>query len=217
MKAQKTGLIIFLIGAVYIIGMGSVATWWVHNTYSILSPAKISETVWASGSALFILWSLSIPVGSILAAIGIILYAQIKGSRMWLFIIGAIIVSLWLYFWKMLNIQLYPPMFGVLGGLITVFFLAILWYWAKKRPMLEGPAKTASDFQLISYVFFLHAAWGVCGLLDVPYFLFRPDEMLPSFPLPNALSMGALVIISLALGWLFAFLSQYKTRQATLK
>lgn len=86
-----------------------------------------------------------------------------------------------------------------------------------KRAMLEGPAKTAADFQLISYVFFLHAAWGVCGLLDVPYFQFRPDKMLQFMPLPNAYSMGALVIIGLALGWLFAFLSQYKTRQAMLK
>jgi len=213
----KTGLIIFLIGAVYMIGMGSVATWWVHNAYGDLSPARISETIWASGSALFILWSLSIPVGSILTAIGIILYAQIKGARMWLFIIGAILVSLWLYSWKKFNIQLNPPMFGVLGGLITVFFLVILWYWAKNRPMLEGPAKTASDFQLISYVFFLHAAWGVCGLLDVPYFLFRPDKTLPSFPLPNAHSMGGLVIIGLALGWLFAFLSQIKQDKWTSK
>ena len=83
--------------------------------------------------------------------------------------------------------------------------------------MLEGPAKTAADFQLISYVFFVIASWGVCGLLDVPYFLFRPDKMLQFMPLSNAHSMGALVIIGLALGWLFAFLSQYKTRQAMLK
>ena len=217
MKAQKAGLIIFLIGAAYMIGMGSIATWWVHTTYSNLSPAQISETVWASGSTLFILWSLSVPLGSILALIGMVLYSQIKGSRMWSFVIGAILVSLWFYFWKTFNLQLYPPMFGVLGGLIPVFFLAILWYWAKKRDMLEGSAKTAADFQLISYVFFVIASWGVCGLLDVPYFLFRPDKMLPSFPMPNAHSMGALVIISLALGWLFAFLSQYKTRQAMVK
>ena len=108
-------------------------------------------------------------------------------------------------------------MFGVLGGLIPVFFLAILWLWAKKRPMLEGPAKVAADFELISYVFFVGAAWGICGILDVPYFLFRLDKMEQFFPLQNAHSMGGLVIISLALGWLFAFLSQYKTRQAMLK
>ena len=84
-------------------------------------------------------------------------------------------------------------------------------------PKLEGLAKTAADFQLISYVFFIHAAWGICGLLDVPYFLFRPDKMLTIYPILNAHSMGALVIIGLSLGWLFAFLGQYKTRQAMLK
>ena len=128
MKAKRTGFTIFFIGAAYMIGMGSVATWWVHTAYSNLSPAQISETIWTSGSTLFILWSLSIPVGSILVAIGMVLNAGTKGSRMWTFIIGAILVSLWLYFWKMFNVQLYPPMFGLLGGLIIVFFLAILWY-----------------------------------------------------------------------------------------
>ena len=157
MKAKRTGLTIFLIGAMYVI-MGSVSGWWVHITYSNLPPAQINDTVWASGSRIFVLWSLSIPIGSILATLGIALYAQIKGPRMWTYITGAILVVLWLYFWKTFNVQLYPPMFGVLGGLITVFFLAILWYWAKKRAMLEGPEKTAADFQLISYVFFLHAA-----------------------------------------------------------
>ena len=216
MKAKKTGFIIFLIGAAYMI-MGSAAGWWVHTTYFNSSPAQVSETVWASGSPLFILWSLSIPIGSVLAAIGMVLYAQIRRSRMWSFLIGAILVSLWLYLWKTFNVQLYPPMFGVLGVLITLFFLAILWYWVKKRVMLEGPAKTAADFQLISYVFFVQAAWGICGLLDVPYFLFRPDMTLQFYPLENAHSMGALVIIGLTLGWLFAFLSQYKARQAMLK
>ena len=87
MKAKKTGFIIFLIAAAYMIGMGSVAGWWVHTTYSSMSLAQVDETVWASGSSLFILWSLSVPVGSLLAAIGVILYAQIKGARMWLFVI----------------------------------------------------------------------------------------------------------------------------------
>lgn len=199
------------------IGMGSIAGWWVHSTYIDMSPDQISETIWASGSAIFILWSLSVPVGSLLAAIGAILYAQIKGLRMWLFIIGAILVSLWLYFWKTLNIELYPPLFGVLGGLIPILFLAILWYWAKNRTMLEGSARTAADFLLISYVFFVAAAWGICGVLDVPYFLFRPDKIEQFFPIQNAHSMGGLVIISIALGWIFAFLSQYKARQALIK
>jgi hypothetical protein len=42
-------------------------------------------------------------------------------------------------------------------------FLGLLWYWAKKCTILEGGAKTATNFQLVGYVFFLIAMWYLCG------------------------------------------------------
>lgn len=47
MKTKKTGLIIFLIAAVYMIGMAFVAGWgWVEPALRNLSPAQYSETIW---------------------------------------------------------------------------------------------------------------------------------------------------------------------------
>jgi hypothetical protein len=93
----------------------------------------------------------------------------------------------------------------VAGGLILAFFLAILWFWAKRRATLEGPAKTAADLELTGYVFLLIAMWYLCGDLSRPY-----QKALSSLPLQSPVS----TIVYLVLGWLFLLLSQYKTAQA---
>ena len=92
----------------------------------------------------------------------------------------------------------YPPLFGVSGGLVLVFFLAILWFWGKKRTTLE---KTVADFQLVSYVFFLLATWYLCGTFSV---LFK--KSLVRSPVD--------IMIFLVLGWLFLLLSHYKIAQS---
>ena len=153
MKAKIIGLIIFWLFTVYMVGMGFIASWWVVPTYRNLSPAQISETIWAGDSLFFLIWSLSVPVGSVLAGVGLLIYARSKGSRIWLFGIG---VTLLLVLTGFLPIpRYYPPVFGIGGGLILALFLITLWFWAKKRPLLEGSAKTAADFQLVSYIFSL--------------------------------------------------------------
>jgi len=92
--------------------------------------------------------------------------------------------------------------------LVLAFFLGILWFWAKKRTILEGPAKTAADFQLTSYVFFLITAWFLCKALGTPYM-----KALEGEPLESPVS----IIVYLVLGWLFLFLSHWKSAQAIRK
>ncbi len=71
----------------------------------------------------------------------------------------------------------YPALFGIAGGLILVLFFAAVWFWARKRSMLLGRAKTAADFQLVSYVFFLLTALLMCSLLENPFSgLFFPES-----------------------------------------
>ena len=96
----------------------------------------------------------------------------------------------------------------ILRTRILVFFLAILWFWAKKWATLEGPVRTASDFQLVGYVFFLIAMWYLCGALARPY-----QAALAGQPLRSPLS----IIVYLVLGWLFLFLSHYKSAQMIQK
>ena len=47
MKTRRVGLIIFWIGAAYIIGMGFVASFWVRAAYRYLSLEQIREPIWA--------------------------------------------------------------------------------------------------------------------------------------------------------------------------
>jgi len=68
-----------------------------------------------------------------------------------------------------------------------------------------GPARTAADFQLTSYVFFLITAWYLCKALGTPFMKVFEGEP-PESPVS--------IIVYLVLGWLFLFLSHYKSAQA---
>ncbi len=206
MKAQKAGLIIFLIGAAYMVVMGFVAGWLITPALRNLSLAQYSETIWSWDGALFWIWALSIPLGSILVVVGILLYVRAKSSLIWLFGIGVFLILGIAQ--RLLPSTHFPPAFGIGGGLILGFFLAILWFWAKKYKTLEGPAKTAAYFQLVGYAFFLIAMWFLCQTLGLPFLKVFEDE-----PLSSPIS----IIVYLVLGWLFLFLSHYKSAQAIQK
>ena len=80
MKAQKTGLIIFWIGAVYMVVMGFVASWWIQPALRNLSLAQYSETIWSWDGALSWIWAFSVPLGAILVGVGMLLYVRAKSS-----------------------------------------------------------------------------------------------------------------------------------------
>ncbi len=206
MNAKKSGLIIFLIAALYMIIMGWLASWSVTATLRDLTLSEVGQTIWAFDGVLFWIWALSVPLGAILAGVGILLYVEEKKSRVLLFGMGIFLTTLVIQFLP--NQNHYPLIFGVGGGLILASFLAILWFWAKKRTILEGPAKTAADFQLVSYVFFLTAMWYLCGRLGGLFFKAFEGESTSS-PLS--------IILFLVLGWLFLLLSHYKEAQAIQK
>ena len=204
-ETKRVGLIIFWIGAAYMIGMGFIASWLVGPALRNLSLDQVNKTIWAMNSPLFWAWAFSVPLGSILAGIGILLHARSKGSHIWLFGIGVFAV---LVVANSLRFAHFPPLFGIGGGLILAFFLAMLWLWARKHATLEGAAKTAANFQLVGYVFLLIAMWFLCGILSIP-FMKSLSDLPPSSPVA--------IMVYLVLGWLFLFLSHWKSAQATGK
>jgi hypothetical protein len=96
--------------------------------------------------------------------------------------------------------------FGIGGGLITVFFLGALWYWTKKYTTIRDQEKTAAELQLAGYVFLIIAMWYLCGDLSRPF-----QRALADLPLGSPVS----TIVYLTLGWLFLLLSHYKSAQLT--
>lgn len=156
--------------------------------------------------ALSFFWSVSAPLGAVLVAIGASLYAQIEPRRLWLLVAGSVIVfALPVVFAPGEPI---PALFGLDGGLIMVFFLGLCWNWARSRSTLSASEKSASDLQMVGYIFFLMAAWWLCGLLGAPIFTLRPALMEKFGTQSGAASMGSLISILLALGWAFIFFGQ---------
>ncbi len=213
MKTNRTGLIVFWIFVLYMVGMGFVASWWVVPTYRNLAPAQISETIWVGNILVRLLWGFSTPVGAVLACVGLLIYTRVKGTRIWLFGVGVPLLLVVIGFLPILGY--YPPVFGIGGGLIMTLFLITLWFWTKRRPLLEGSARTAADFQLVGYVFFLVAMWYICGLLGPPAYLLNTDKVQQFGSLQGAQAEAVKILIYFILGWLFTFLSQYKARQVT--
>ena len=180
--------------------VGWVVSWINTPQFRDLSLDELKETMWSLDKPSFWIWAFSVPIGSILAAVGILLHASRNGSRAGLMGIVLFLVSALAFFAP--RIGHVPPLLGMGGGLILASFLAILWLWGKRRASLSGAAALGADFQLIAYVFFLTAVWFLCGRLGQSY-LTSMSELGQSSPID--------ILIYLALGWIFLFLSHFKS------
>ncbi len=198
MKKQKIGIAIFIIGVLLMIIMSGIASWSVSPTFRNLSMEEVNKTIWAVPGFLFFLWAFSVPVGAILASIGMLIYGGVKSSRIWLIGIAIFLVSFLIIFLSKENH--YPFLFGIGGCLILLFFFGIFWLWGKKRFTLKGSEKIVADFQLIGYVFLLIAMWFSCGALGRPHMKALADDT--SSPID--------IMIFFVLASLFLFLSHYK-------
>ena len=83
-------------------------------------------------------------------------------------------------------------------------YIGIVWLWAKERMALKGSSTIALDFRLVGYIFMLMAAWYLCGK-GADGFV-KGLEGLPTMSMMN-------ILILLALGWVFLFLSHYTSRR----
>jgi hypothetical protein len=140
----------------------------------------------------------SVPVGAVIAGVGLLLFVNAKASHVWAFGAGMLVA---LYVIGLLrDAPHFPPVYGVVGGLILGSFLLILWLWAKKRPHLEGRAGTAADLQMAGYVFLIMAMWQACGMAGQRFY-----QALSSLDPMSPISL----ILYLGLGWLLLLLSHY--------
>lgn len=164
---------------------------------------EFNQTMWTTNGLWFFLWVFGVPLGALVAGIGILLYSDAKGSTVGKFGIGvalAIIIGMGAGH----SLGHFPPLFGIGGALILLSFFGILWLWAKERMALDDTFKTAADLKLVGYVFLLIATWFVCGIAAIPFL--KALEGLPA-------SSPIHVMIFMALGWIFLFLGHYKSRK----
>jgi hypothetical protein len=203
MTKQKAGLVIFWIGVISAIGWGAIGWLFVITAYRNLTMDELSQTMWAYMGFGNYLWGFGIPLGAVVAGIGALLYSGAKGSTVWKYGIG-ILLALIIAAGVLPTLGHFPPLFGIGGTLILLFFIGILWLWAKERMALKGSSTTAADLKLVGYVFMLIAAFFTCGAAGLPFWKAMEGQA-PISPIH--------LIVLLVLGWLFLFLGHYKSRK----
>ena len=202
MTKQKVGLVLFWISVIWMVTWVTIANIFWSPLMRSLTTEEINQTIWAFGGPLQLIYGVSVPLGAIIAGVGILLYTRAKGSSVWKVGIGLFIAFFISFVTLVFNIY-FPPLFGIGGSLILLSFIGILWLWAKERMALKGSSTIAADFRLVGYVFMLIAAWYLCGK-GADGFV-KGLEGLPTMSMMN-------ILILLAMGWVFLFLSHYKSR-----
>ena len=202
MTKKKFGLVVFWISVIWMIVWVAIAYIFWRPLLHSLTTEEIYQTVWTFTGPLQLIYGVSILLGAIVAAVGILLYTHAKASTVWKVGIGSFITLFLSFVSLVLNIYS-PSLFGIGGSLILLSFVGILWLWAKERMVLKGSSTIAADFRLVGYVFMLMAAWYLCGK-GADGFV-KGLEGLPTMSMMN-------ILILLALGWVFLFLSHYKSR-----
>jgi len=159
MTKQKVGLVLFWISVIWAIGWGVVGSIFGSSFGHSYTMEELNQTIWALTGPLFMVWGIfGVALGAIIAGIGLLLYSGAKASTVWKFGIG-VFLALIIAMLVLPSLGHYPALFGVGGTLILLFFMGILWLWAKERMALKGSSTTATDFKLVGYVFMFMAAW----------------------------------------------------------
>jgi len=204
--SQKIGWAIFAIGAVYMFGLGWLYSW-------KMVPAANQFGSDAYNSLPGFIWALSVPLGSFVVVLGAALIAKVERRVFWLLILLLVLFTAW----RIVGTtgHMIPALFGIGGGLITSFFIGSVWHWAKIRPMLTGAAKTGSDLCMVGFIFFVVAAWDLCGLFGIANFVLRP-ELADKFsvPISSTINSATGVNILMALGWAFTYFGQLVSHRA---
>lgn len=202
--SQKIRLGVYSIAVVYMLGIGFLYSWWVVPAY------KAGDTDVISGAVGF-LWSYAVVISTLGLMIGAALTARARGRSILFLAGGWFTVALWQI---LAPPNFTPPMFGIGGGLIVLFFLGVTWNWTRLRPTLSQPEQIALDLQLFGHVLWVIAAWHICGLLGPPGFALSPDLIQPDMLSADNVPSGSTIMSELALGWAFAFAAQHMRLRA---
>jgi hypothetical protein len=186
---------------------GWLISWWLVPDYRELGESFFSGNTFYTNNTFFVFWALSVPLGSIITALGLALYSKLDKLRIIIFIAGSILFLIWLAIWS--QSYLYPIMYGVAGGIILFSFIISIWSLAKVRMNAEGIYKNILDIRAIAYIFLVITAWGMCGLLGIPAFGLTPENIIEQNTKGLLLTMSAKVLVTFTLAWICLFVSQY--------
>ena len=199
MKKQKIGLTLFWVGLLIAIAFAGIIGRSLYHNLRTLTSEELSATIWADGGPMFILWALSVTLGSIVAGVGAFVYVKTKPIFPWLTSIGVFgaVVAMVMVWSRVYD----STLFGIGGIIILVSFFAIVWVWMKKYARLDIQEKIAGSYKLIGYIFWINASWFLCGETAKLHLKAFEGSSVPS-PIE--------IMVFLVLGWLFVLIGDYK-------
>ena len=200
---QKAGIAIFLFGVIWSLVWGLIISISCTTAVNTMTLEQLNESVWSPSGPLMMLWGIGgVPLGTVIAGIGLLLYSKAKGLTILFFGLGVLVAI----FVAMTSgsLEFFPFLFGIGGTIILISFFGILWFWAKKRKDMEGQAAKAANLRLVAYVFFLNASWFTCGMGG--QMMAKAFEGIDNSPPLH-------VMIFFVLGWVFLFSSYCKLRK----
>jgi hypothetical protein len=153
-------------------------------------------------------------LGAFIVAIGAALTAKAEHRIQWLLILLLLPFLAWRFIGTANN--MIPVLFGVGGGLITLFFIGSTLQRAKIRPTLGNAGSFGSDLHMVGLIFFVVSAWDLCGIFGIANFVLRP-ELAGQFSVTTSSTINSAsgVMILLVLGWAFTFFGQLVSRQSS--
>ncbi len=199
MMRQKIGLTLFWIGLLIAVVFAGIIGRSLYHNLRTLAMEELSATIWAAGGPLFILWALSVTIGSIVAGVGAFICVKTKPVFPWLTgigVFGAVIamVMVWSRVYS-------STLFGIGGIIILASFFAIVWVWIRKYTGLDIQEKISGSYKLIGYIFWINASWFLCGETAKMHLKAFEGSSVPS-PIE--------IMVFLVLGWLFVLIGDYK-------
>ena len=201
MSREKIGQILYWLGVVGL--LINILIQRVRSPiYKTSAAAELSGTFWDPNGVQFFIMGLPAFLGLGLSIIGALLYSGKKGSRFWLWGLVPLIFMNILMLWS--PSQIYPSLFGIGGGIITLAYLGSLWIWIKTHHAYEGNIKTGKQIQLLGYSFLYMTALFLCMYVGTPNF-----PALAEIQVPGAES----ILISLSIGILLLFAGDFVARK----
>lgn len=159
----------------------------------------------------YIVWGYSFKFGIFLIAVGALLRTDIEGRRLALLIAGGLLYLAFAF----MPIPGPSLLFGIGGGLMTIFMVVIILRLPRARDQGDTSSATGIDLRFVGYFFFAMATYTLCALVGTKGFVLEPEKMIQYGLQTEAASYAAHVLIELVLGWFFMMLGYLTSRTNT--
>ena len=207
--SQLPGALMVAGGLLLVLGAPTLV-WLFRGMLADLGPRALIPLWDGIGGLILLYFAAGLPLGAILLAAGgaRLFPASERAGRVLLPLLGIQLVY-FTYHAIRDTLDLGVPflLFGLMGFLFLILFLAFVWNWARRRPSLEPERQRAVDLQLGAGLCFFTAAWQACGLAGKPGFALYP-ELVQKLANQSFVAGQVLAVqVFLALGFIFLLLA----------